>query len=205
MELLEKIEGLIASGYKERFERLITDIESQPKLHKDLQKKLDEIGNTPIAEPELFKAIQEDEIVVIAGKVLEAEDIKKYKAKEVGDFLHAVKNKVTEKRSEDGTFKSTPNTENCILPNFLEAEELKKLGNEDLKLRNEHLRASNKEQVVIEEKINNIGKNLQKRTFEISGLDIEKLTEWEKDLITEQIYICSVDASLSALGKSLGN
>ncbi len=206
MEIINKVQSLVDLGYGERFERLITEIESQPILHKDLQAKLDKIGNTPIAEPEIFKTLLEDSTVLALMVLTEDEIVNTYSAKEVGDFLNAVKDRVSEDRLEDGTFKATPNTENCILPNFLEARELTKLGNEDVELRYKLIsETSNKEKKIISDRIEEIGKTLQDRAFEISGLDIEKLTEWEKDLIVKQLYFCSMDASLSSLGKSLGN
>ncbi len=204
MDTITRVGELISSGHEQRFVELADSLESKVVLHKDLQEKLDALGNTPIAEPDLYKATREDKIT-LAKELLTVKQISSFKASEVGDFIYAVEQKITSLKIEDGTFKSTPNTEDCSLPNFLEADELVRTGIKEQKIRTELTGASLvKDNKRVKKLTDELEKNLKRteaRAFEIAGLDPEVLTEWEKLLVTSQIFASAINASLSSVGK----
>jgi hypothetical protein len=164
------------------------------------------MGDSPVSAPTVFEAIQKDK-VTLAKHLLTIEEItKKYSAKEVGDFLYAVEQHITSHKKSDGSFKTTPNTENCQLPNFLEAEQMSEIGR-GIEVARTKLSSSKKEaeaQEVLDE-LTALSKKIEKLAFKISGCDIKKLTDWEKELVAIQVYTSAADATLSAVGKQLGN
>jgi len=205
MQTIKRVETLIASGHESSFIELADKLESKVVLHAELQEKLDALGNTPIAEPELYKAGQVDKITLAKELLTTKEISEKYTASEVGDFIHAVGQHISALKLEDGTFKSTPNTEECDLPNFFEADELVKIGAKEQSLRVDLKQAtldnSPKKIKKISDEIVKTIKKTEERAFEISGLDVEKLTDWEKILVIAQVYASAINASLSSVGK----
>jgi len=94
-------------------------------------------------------------------------------------------------RLQNGHFKSTPNTENRKLPNFLEAEELMDL-------------ATKREEAFLDkryEEAEKFDKKFQDKVFKISGLDVKKLTEWEKGLVLAEAQASLVNTYKTARGK----
>jgi len=207
MNIITRVEALIASGHETSFAELADRLESKVVLHVELQEKLDALGNTPVAEPELYEAGQVDKITLAKELLTTKEISEKYSAKEVGDFIHAAGQHITTLKLEDGTFKSTPNTEECDLPNFFEADELIKIGAKEQSLREDLKQATlaknTKKIKKISEEIVEIVEKTEERAFDISGLDKEKLTDWEKVLVVAQVYASAINASLSSVGKRL--
>ena len=102
--------------------------------------------------------------------------------------------------------KSTPNTENCQLPNFIEVDELMKLGKKDAELREKLKTAkTDKEKTKAVEEIGKTAKSTENKAFEIAGIDAAILTDWERVLVISMVYASAIDANLSSLGRSLGN
>lgn len=201
MNTIEKIESMLPV-HESKFLEVVEKIEKKVVLHKDLQTKLDEIGDTPIDAPEVNEAINKGRTEV-ATHLLTREEIKEdYTAIEVANFIYAVSQKVTSIRDEEGNFKSTPNTEECDLPNFLEVDELMNLAASEDKIRQDFIssegKKDSKELLKKLEKAQDKSKN---KALEVSGLDIEKLTDWEKLLVVTQVYEASVDATRSSVGK----
>jgi len=208
MTTQQRIQNLIELGYEDDFINLADRLEAKTELPPGLQKVLDNLKDTPIDEPEVFEAIEKSEDEgkgVIARKLLSIEEITQYKASEIGDFIYAVEQKITSLKNDDGTYKSTPNTENCELPNFIEAEELYKLGDREssarMRLSDPGLSKKEKEEVYREFK--EAITALQNRSFEISKLDVAALSEWEKLLVASMVYSTAINASLSSMGKRL--
>ena len=197
--MLKRIEKLLPAN-ENKFAELVEKLESKVVLHKDLQEKLDDIGETPLEESELNDAINAGKKETVKH-LLTDKEIGLYSAMEVGDFLYQVEQKITSLQREDGTFKSTPNTENCDMPNFLEAEEMMSLAGKETELRNQLKKASGKDAEKILKKFKKVSDELKAKAFEISGLDEEKLSEWEKILVITQIYVTSTNAALSSMGK----
>jgi len=200
MNTLEKVESLLGT-HESEFVKLIDKIESRKNLHEDLQTKLEGLGDTPIAEPDVNKAINTDRIT-LAKELLSNDEIKSFKAEEVGDFLYAVEQRVTSLQDEDGIFKSTPNTEECDLPNFLQVDELMKLGDKERTLKQNLATAkTEKQKKKAVNEIEKLNKEFKDKAMEISGLDVETMTEWEKLLVFTQVYTVAINASLSSVGK----
>lgn len=203
--VLLRVKKLVAAGHQQRFELLADELEAKVVLPAELQAQLNKLGTTPLDEPELadkIDASSTEGTTDLALYLLTLEEINTYSATEVGDFIHLVSQRVTDLKKEDGTFKSTSATENCELPNFIEAAELVKLGDRQ-RLAKDKLQESGWTEADAIKEFGEVSKQLQEKAFEISKLSIEGLTEWEKLLVATQIYATSVDASLGAVGKRL--
>lgn len=206
MEIQNKVTSLIEKGYQTKISNFLDSLEVESKLSKVLQEKLDKLGDTPIAEPIIYEALQKDKMEFALTLFSRDELVTKYTAKEVGDFLYAVEQKITSIKNSEGVFKSTPNTENCQLPNFIEVDELMKLGKKDAELRTKLKTAkTDKEKTKVIEDIGKTAKATEDKAYTISGLDISILTDWEKGLVVSMVYTSAIDANLSSLGRSLGN
>jgi len=202
MNTLEKIAEQFPR-HEGKFNKLVESIETQETLADSLKAKLDKIGDTPIDEPKIYEVVS-DQVALARLLLTEDEIVKQYSAAEVANFLYSVHQKVTEVRGDDGIFKSTPNTENCVLPNFIEVDELMKQGRERHALESALKKAkTQKSKAELAEKFKQLEEESSRRTFEISGLREEDLTEWEKVLVITQIHTVSIDATLSSVGKHL--
>lgn len=163
-------------------------------MHKDLKAVLAELGDTPMAEPKIYDLISGDgarpsKVFQMAAPKL---DMGKYEAKEVAEFVSKTVDKVTGFRDEDGEFKVTPDTQDCEQPNFQESEDLYFLT---------HDKASETDK----EKKKEIEDAIQEKVWEISGLDKEKLSEWEQMLVVLQIQSAAIDNTKTALGVQVKN
>lgn len=165
-------------------------------LEKSLQEVLDTVGNSPIAEPEMFELLsatpmKKTKIVKLA---LEKSDLnqKDFKAIEVAKFFHQLSEKIISLKNKDGSFKSTSLTENCDLPDFEQAEEVQELWVKMFEAKDEKKREK-------------VGDKLDALAWEISGLDKSKMSEWEEKLVVEQILQSGYDVTLTSLGKDLKN
>ncbi len=206
MEIQDKVNMLIEKGYQSKISHFLDALAVESKLSKELQEKLDKLGDTPIAEPDIFDALKKDKMELALALFNKDELISKYTAKEVGDFLYAVEQRITSIKKGDGSYKSTPNTENCQLPNFIEVDELMKLGKKDAELREKLKTAkTDKEKTKTVEEIGKTTKSTENKAFEIAGIDATILTDWERVLVISMVYASAIDANLSSLGRSLGN
>lgn len=203
--LQERINALIEKGQESKISNFISSLEIKTSIPKELQDKLDLLGNTPIAEPKIYDAIlasEEDGKAVIALAVLTEDEIVKYSAKDIGNFIYAVENRVKNIQDENGNFKFTPLTEGCKIPNFLESDQLQRLAVKQNKilmsLQAEYDESKVKEYTSAIETYNT-------KAFEISGLDIDTLSDWEKVLVISQVTASATDAFNCAAGKGLGN
>ncbi|MDQ1341345.1 MAG: hypothetical protein QG567_2503 [Campylobacterota bacterium] len=206
MEIQDKVKALVEKGFQSRISNFLDSLGIESKLSKVLQEKLDKIGDTPVSEPTIYEALQKDKMELALTLFDKDELVTKYTAREIGDFLYAVEQKITSIKNNEGVFKSTPNTENCQLPNFIEVDELMKLGRKDAELRAKLKDAkTDKEKTKIIDDIAKTSKATEEKAYEISGLDVATLTDWEKILVVSTVYTSAIDANLSAMGRSLGN
>jgi len=189
--ILKKTVEQIAKGNSEPLLQTLQRLSEKIELPTELQEKLDKIGDNPVVEPEIAKAIEdeaENGIIPIATIILTNEEIKKYTAIEIADFVYAVKVKVyLSFKDEDGNFKSTPFTQDAQLPNALEIDEMQKAIKKefelveqlvDKKLTQKQREKLLKEKQQVEEKNKN-------RAFEIAGLKREDLSIWEQNLVIQ--------------------
>lgn len=202
-ELSVKIEKAVEQGLENKILKFIDDIVLEKKLNPLLLEKLNSYGNTPIAEPKKYEAMQKGK-VELARLLLTDEEIKTiYTSVEVGDFLYAVEQQIGNMQEKDGSFKATLNTENCNLPNFIEADEILKDSEKQSQLNQKYLK-DKKNKELIKQLEDSVAVS-EKKAFEISGLNIEPLTDWEKELVKMQVFYSAINARLSSVGKSLGN
>jgi len=171
------------------------ETENKVVLNEKLQKALNEVGNTPIDEPEIAKALDAKPLKKgsVVKTVLKRLDLKMkdFKPLEIAEFFHAITLKVNSVRDEDGSFKKTPATAECDLPDFEEAEEIQNLWMA--------LIESNDEDRDVK------GKELDEIVWKVSGLKKEKLTDWESNLVIQQILQSGYDITMTSLGKELKN
>ena len=171
------------------------DERKKVKLAADLQQALDETGNTPINESERFEIIKkEDDFEVINelwGTYTEFKD-KKVSAEQQSIFIERVIEKITSFSDENGEYKDTENTKECNVPSLPECSEITKRAREfDLKW-------SHKKQIEYVKKI-------KEEILKISGLNKDKLTEWEQTLVVEQIKAYAFGNTNAAVGKYIKN
>ena len=207
MSIKDQVSSLIDSGYEEPFKALVNSLEKMGDLPVELQDKIKAMGNTPIAEPVIYQAIQksdEEGKVVIALATLTEQEIMKFSAIEVGSFIHAVEARITDFKDENGIYKITPATEAMQLPNFLQAEQIRKL----MVKRDNCVRSWMDNQTDTEKEnsikeFEKIANELADLAFTISGLQRDVLTEWEQTLVVSQVIGSANNAMLSASGKPL--
>ena len=150
------------------------------KLSDELQKLLESKGNTPISEPKLHKMLFEDNAdpVDVFEEAIKGVDIKlddyDKKPKEVYTFIGDLTRKLQGYKTEDGVCKVTPNTEDCLMPTLKETRMLRK----------EIDKVSESDDKSVE--------SVEKKFLKVSGLDIKKLTDWEKELV-----IVTIQTSMS--------
>lgn len=176
MEKKTEVIMSIAKAYETKNTNVTDRIEAiiLPKninLNETLKEKLKEIKNTPIDEPELYKAIQEENTFVFRVELFKKVNlnIDDFDAIEVGEFMVAVVNKITDLVDEDGMFKVTPNTVNMKLPKTTQLYDFFKLAESGVD-----------------------AKIVVAKAYEIAGLVKENLTVWEQQLV-EETYISFVN------------
>jgi len=201
--LIDRVSALCSTGQEPKITTFIEALERTSILPQPLQDKLNAIGQTPIDEPELHNAIvrsDEEGQSVVALALLTTEEIETFSAMDIGNFIYAAKRRVTDLQLPDGTFKSTINTADCKLPNFLEGDELLNLA----KKQTTFLNKLNSEKVSpkIVKEFDALVKSFNDRALKISGLDAETLSEWEKNLVISQVSGTITNAFLCATGKA---
>ena len=162
---------------------------------------LDKVGNTPIEEPELFKALDEKTLKrsEIIAKVLERSDltlevIEDMPAHDVAEFFWAIARKITEFRDGDGNYKTTPATESFRLPNFFEVERVNALMQDLGRLKVDDVDGK----LAVFRKLDDL-------IWEITQLSKDDLTVWEQELVQEQVMACVTDVELTSMGKPSKN
>lgn len=201
--LIDRVSALCSTGQEAKITTFIEALERTSILPQQLQDKLNALGQTPIDEHELYSAIvrsDEEGQAVIALALLSTEEIEAFSAMDIGNFIHAAKRRITDLQLPDGTFKTTINTCDCKLPNFLEGDELLGLA----KKQTVFLSKLNDEKVSpkIVKEFDALVKSFNDRALKISGLDVETLSEWEKSLVISQVSGTITNAFLCATGKA---
>ena len=166
-----------------------------------LLEKYDQLGNTPIAETKLYKTLSTGKGVFAFAKEL----AKKFKIKssdfttmEYASFINMCKNKVTSFTNEDGSYKSTPLTENAKMPTF---EQLELVGTASVDLRALAIEVANGASDEVEEEFEKAQTHLSDVVSEVTGVSFKNLSEWEKNLLTEDVIAYSGNILNTMLGK----
>lgn len=187
-----------------RIEQLVSKIESEKDLPQYLKDKLQTLPNNPLEADYVMKAVESgnDKEINIALNTLSEDEIKQFSAIEIGRFVHAVEVHVMGHTNDDGSYKSTPNTVECRIPNFIEADKLRKL----MVKRDTHIKSWTKatDAKVKDKEMKGFGQtigDLTNTALEISGLNLEALSEWEKALVISQVLGTANNAFLGAMGK----
>jgi len=184
-------------------------------LNEKLEEVLNALGNTPIDESEIAKALDEKPLVksVVLKMALKPSKLKlkDFKAIELAEFFNAISVRITQTKDEEGNFKTTPNTTNFDLPDFEQVENLsKELGKmyvnrqEQEKL---HKQIADGEDVdakglkKLVKDFSDILVTLDKLTWEVTGLNKDDLSAWEQNLITEQVYAAVQSVEMTSMGK----
>ena len=169
---------------------------SQEKIDPALVEVIEKLGDTPIAEKAIYDAIEDKKVKksAVIKMVLKDTglDVKNFGAVELGAFYYHIMERITSSKNADGIFKSTPNTENINFPDLDEAEELEELmmrSQEDIPQRTK----------------NEINGRVKERCLEISKIEISKLTEWEKYLVTFQVQDTALGFIKTSLGQDVKN
>jgi len=201
--LIDRVSALCSTGQEPKITSFIESLERASILPQPLQDKLNVIGQTPIDEPELFRAItrsDEEGQAVVALALLSTEEIEKFSAEEIGNFVYAAKRRVTDLQLPEGTFKSTVNTADCKLPNFLEGDELQRMAKKQSvflsKLKDDKVSPK------VMKEFEAMLKSFNDYALKVSGLDVDTLSEWEKGLVIAQVVGTTTNAFLCATGKA---
>jgi DNA-binding transcriptional regulator GbsR (MarR family) len=224
MGIQERIKKLNEKGFQSQIESFIEKLEEKASLPKDLKEILDKVKNNPIEEPKIFKLVENNsgfsEIIIAilssgnkkTKPTLKKEVVEmcsKYSLDEVVLFAKLAVEKVTDIYELDGSVKSTPNTENCNLPNIFEAEEYSKAQKDWYDMLDEYRELVsdniNKEKIEnLDNRVKKASEDLDKLAEKISGLDFSKLIEWEKKVVLAQITQAVNKAyTKTSLGKHL--
>jgi len=201
MTTQERISKLIDLGYEAQISTLADRLEAVVQLPELLVTKLQTLGTDPIAEPDVYSAIESGDPITIALNTLSEDEIKQFTAVEIGSFVHAVDLRIKGYKHEDGTYKSTPNTEDCRIPNFIEADKLRKSFVKQHDLLAKLRVATGKEKEKLIKDTTKSSTDLDNLLMDISGLDKTTLTDWEKGLVITMVAGAANDAFLSAQGK----
>jgi len=207
--LNERITTLCDSGYESKIATFVDSLEKVHILPQELQDKLAKLGSTPIDEPDVYSAIlksDEEGQAVVALQVLSEDEIKQYSAVEIGNFIYAVKKHISDLQLLDGTFKSTINTVDCKLPNFLQGDKLQQMAKKQQQFLNTLTdTATDKFKAKAVKEFEAMLTAFNDYAIEVSGLDKESLSDWEKALVISQVVGTTTNAFLCATGKGLGN
>lgn len=202
MTTKERISTLIDKGYESQISVLADRLEANVTLPELLSTKLNELGNTPISEPKVYEAIESGDPITVALNTLTEDEIRQFSAVEIGSFVHAVTQRIKEYRLDDGTFKTTPATEECRVPNFIEADKLRKAFVKQLDIISKLESANSaKEKDALLKASAKMTTELDTLLMDISGLDKSELTDWEKGLVITMVAGTANNAFLSAQGK----
>jgi len=187
----QRIDEHIAKGNEDVIVETLDKLDSKVVLAPELEIKLEAIGNTPILEKDRYKKIKdkdENGLIAIIEDLITREEVKEFKAEEIGDFIHAVIEKVTSYKDENGNYKSTENTKDCDLPDAFAVEDLlKKLSKtEKLMMSISKVEAEEKEKAI--KKYTKASEELNNMVFDIVGLNQENLTDWEKMLVANMTF-----------------
>jgi hypothetical protein len=165
-------------------------------LNEKLEQAVQALGTNPFEEPEVYAALDETPLKKsqVVKLVLKRHGLKQkdFSAMEIARFFHAIDERVAGVKNDDGSFKTTPGTENFELPDFEQVEELTELTEKI---------ASQDEDNADWDELSAALKRLDELVWESTGLDKTKLTDWEQKLMGAQIFACAIEVEKTSVGK----
>lgn len=205
MEFIDRIKILVDNGNEAKLTPIVEQLEKVVALPEALQTKLDSLGNTPISEPIIYEAITksgEEGIISVALNSLTEDEIEAHSAEVIGTFVNAVTHRVSQLKDDAGIYKTTPNTEGCKLPNFIQCDQIRRLSEAQAEVVKKWVETqSEKAKEKAMKDFEKATQTLSDKAISISGLDIETLSDWEKALVVAQVIETATDAFKSATGK----
>jgi len=194
-----KIALLFEKGHKQDIMNFVNKIETSEKfetLPQALQDVYEKVGQTPIEEPELYEiseriAKSEGSIVEIAMKVMTDDEVDEYSIEDIGFLCGEINRKVRYIKDKSGVFKSTPNTEDWQPPKPTKLFKYKKVI--------DNITEAEKSGDV--KKAEEANAEKEKFLFKSCGIDADKLSVWEKALVTAQTEEAFTGGLNSFLGK----
>lgn len=182
-DILTEVSKKIEQGYGKDFLKLIEKIDKQKEeatLPSGLKEILGKIGNTPIAEPELFElskqiANQEKSIVDLVLKYLSEEDMDAYSIDNISYFAGMAIRQVTSKKDENGIFKQTEATKDWERPKPSHIKAFEAKIRESLKIDSKNTKETTK-----------WSEEYEAFLLKASKMQDKVLSEWEKQLVMEQ-------------------
>ncbi len=214
-ETLQLIKTAFIEEDTELINRIQMIVGTAIELDGDLLEAYNNIGDNPILEPELLinKDDFEDEtsfIFDIADIVLKRTKVKQedYTIQEITSFILKVHKKVNSFRDNEGYIKTTTATENAKLPHFRDIKLIKAIEEERIEAMRELGQFDNDIDDVddylasikaIQETSN---EQMTPMILKITGLKKKDLTEWELDLVKENI-LEHMSSGLNAAVKGL--
>ena len=177
--ILIEVSKLLQNGHSDEVTTLIENIkirQENDELPEDLKKILEKVKNNPIDEPEIFELNkkvenQEASIIELVLKFLTEEELDKHSADDISFLAGKIARKVSNKKDDNGVFKTTPNTSTWERPKPSQVMKFEKLQNK--KAENE--KAGKKKQ-----------KDLEDLIYKSCKIDKSKLTEWEQELVVDK-------------------
>jgi len=173
-----------------------------------LLEKFNELGDTPLAEPELFKVLQKGKGIFDFAKHL----AEKFKIKvsecdtvEYASFVNKCKDKITLLTNDKSEYKSTEKTKDAKMPTF---EDLEALGEFSVK-RDELIKEYYDEDFGLDmpdeakEELEKLQKKEMTLIYKITGVKATGLTDWEKALLKENVLTYATNALKTSLGRGL--
>jgi len=168
-----------------------------------LLEKFSALGDNPIVEATLSDTLTtEGGLFKFARALTDRFDIKSsdFDTIEFSSFINKCRNKIMSYTYDDGTYKTTPNTENAKLPTFDDLEYISESSVEIRTLANEV--ANNYSDKVNDEFVKAQGKQID-YIYNLTGLDGNVLTDWEKTLVRENVIMYTANAVNTVTGRSL--
>jgi hypothetical protein len=202
-ETLRKIKSAYETNNVAITEKINAIIGSPNPLTGELLDKYNELGNTPIDEPELYKALSSDGAGIFAfAKGLEDKfsiSAENFDTSDFASFINMCKNKIVSFTDETGAYKSTPKTENAKMPSFTDIEALGKISAEISELA---IKIRNGDESLYTEFEKATDKRL-KTVLKITGIKAKGLIPWEQQLLIENTSMYATNILNTMLGRSL--
>ena len=147
---------------------------------------LKEVGNTPLAEPKLVKLLNRGDKAGVIKHFKSKEENKEidfdaFEFVEIASFIKLVNDRIFEFKDENNIYKTTPRTKDKHIGNFVMFE-LEDQIKEIEKLRSDRL-LEESDFTKMTEEMEKKQKELEEKILKESGLNVEELTEWERELV----------------------
>lgn len=159
----------------ERIESILTP--SASSLPAPLQTALDKFGDTPIAEPKLYEALETGESGKFSDLCAVGINLDDYDAIEASTYLSRVRTKILTDMDKDGVFKTTPLLDSIRLPKLSEVRAFSD-------------KADGKTEA-----------ELESEALSMIGLGDVKLSKWEIELARNIVLAYTQSTTDALLGK----